>query len=126
MDILDQAVQAYGPRAYAVAALLDKKRWTLETLAPGPQHIISIENIECLFKEAFDTLKQKRNKENANLDAKSVAQLGQVTGTSGLHGHEGGPCDAEVDSRHRCNSSSRSAIGPQARGKRSFASLQDS
>ena len=72
MDLLPQAVQAYGPKAYAVAALLDKKRWSIESLQPGPQHTISLENIQCLFHEALDDLKRDKNKD-ANFNAKGVA-----------------------------------------------------
>lgn len=71
-DLMAQAVQAYGPKAYAVAALLDKKRWSLESLRPGPQHTISLENIQSLFHEALDDLKRDRNKD-ANFNAKGVA-----------------------------------------------------
>ena len=72
MDLLPQAVQIYGPKAYAVAALLDKKRWSLESLQPGPQHTISLENIQSLFHEALDDLKRDKNKD-ANFNAKGVA-----------------------------------------------------
>jgi hypothetical protein len=72
LDLMAQAVQLYGPKAYAVAALLDKKRWSLESLRPGPQHTISLENIQSLFHEALDDLKRDRNKD-AYFNAKGVA-----------------------------------------------------
>jgi hypothetical protein len=70
--ILQDAVRVYGPKAYAVAAFQESKRWTLESLRPGPHHSISVENIRGLLYDALCNLKSNKDATGSYHDGPSL------------------------------------------------------
>lgn len=63
MDVLAAAVATYGPKVYALAALQDEKRWTLQSLCPHPAANlgVNLENIQALILNDLRALKQRKN-----------------------------------------------------------------
>jgi hypothetical protein len=90
LEVLTSAVKAYGPKAYAVAAFVDKKRWTLESLQPGPQHSISLENIHAIFKEAFQPKNKDAYKYETGLGSSGSGSSSESSDSPGSSGTSGG------------------------------------